>query len=104
MSVLSKKNIVLIPQRSHLLRHPLDFRPPISVCQVGGAPTCWYNGTEQNTILAGTDGSMVPTKDLFVCARGASQVTVIDITSGAYNFYSPVSIPGVRFVAGPGTQ
>ena len=76
-----------------------------NACLGAAWPTCWYNGTEQDTIvMSGNDPSMVPTKDLFVCARGASQVTVIDITSGARNFYSPVSIPGVRFVAGPGTQ
>ena len=74
-------------------------------CLQGGSPTCWYNGTEQDIWrTVGPDTSMVPTKDLYICARGASQVTVIDITSGARNFYSPISIPGVRFVAGTGTQ
>lgn len=74
-------------------------------CFHAGAPSCWYNGTEQDTLLTtGPDLSMVPTKDLYVCARGASQITVLDITSGARNFYGVVTIPGVRFVAGPGTQ
>ena len=54
--------------------------------------------------LSFRDFSMVPTKDLYVCARGASQVTVIDLTSGASNFYSPIEIAGIRFIAGPGTQ
>ncbi len=74
-------------------------------CFHATTPSCWYNGTEQDVLLTtGADLSMVPTKDLFVCARGASQVTVIDITSGARSFYSPIEIPGIRFIAGPGTQ
>ncbi len=74
-------------------------------CLHPATPSCWYNGTEQDVLATvGPDLSMVPTKDLYVCARGASQVTVIDITSGARNFYGIVTIPGVRFVAGPGTQ
>ncbi len=88
----SWNNPCIAPQGSGTCLHP-------------ATPSCWYNGTEQDVlILAGADGSMVPTKDLFVCARGASQVTIIDMTSGARSFYSPVEIPGVRFVAGPGTQ
>jgi len=68
-------------------------------------PSCWYNGTEQDLLLTTPpDTSMIPTHQLYVCARGASQVTVIDINSGARNFYSPIQISGVRFVAGPSTQ
>ena len=68
-------------------------------------PSCWYNGTQQDIWLTvGPDNSMVPHNDIFVCARGASQVTVIDLTSGTRHFYSPVNIPGVRFVASHGTQ
>ncbi len=75
------------------------------LCNHPNTPSCWYNGTEQDTLTTtGADGSMVPTKDLYVCARGASQVTVIDITSGIRKFYGIVEIAGVRFVAGPGTQ
>ena len=74
-------------------------------CFHGATPSCWYNGTEQDVLLTtGPDFSMVPTKDLYICARGASQVTVVDLTSGIANFYSPIEISGVRFVAGPGTQ
>ena len=75
------------------------------LCNHPATPSCWYNGTEQDVLTTvSVDQSMVPTKDLYVCARGASQVTVVDLTSGSRNFYSPISIPGVRFVAGPGTQ
>jgi len=91
--------------------HRSSWNPPCiapagsNTCLHAGAPTCWYNGTEQDVvIIPSIDQSMVPTKDLYICARGASQVTVIDITSGARSFYSPISIPGVRYVAGPGTQ
>ena len=76
-------------------------------CVAPGTRTCWFGGTEQRVLdpfLTRRDVSMVPTKDLYVCARGASQVRVIDLTSGVPSFYSPVSIPGVRFVAGPATQ
>ncbi len=66
---------------------------------------CHWSGTEQDVVkLARIDGTMVPTRDLYVCARGASQVTVVDLVSGARNFYSPISIPGVRFVGSTCTQ
>jgi len=67
--------------------------------------TCHYNGTEQDVLLNFLiDGTMVPTKALYICARGASQVTVIDLISGQRAFYSPIGIPSVRFVASTCTQ
>jgi hypothetical protein len=70
--------------------------------------SCWYGetlGIEMDLIQqTAPDVSMVPTKDLYICARGASQVTIIDLVSGLPKFASPVAIPGVRFVASPSTQ
>ena len=89
--------------------HRASWSPPGCIAPVGsagcalpGMRSCWFGPSEQALGLA--DGSMVPTKDLYICARGASQVTVIDLTSGSRNFYSPIAIPGVRFVAGEATQ
>jgi hypothetical protein len=91
--------------------HRSSWNPPCiqpagsGFCNHPNTPSCWYNGTEQDILTTtSNDPSMVPTKDLYVCARGASQVTVIDLTSGSRSPWPPVSIPGVRFVAGPGTQ
>jgi hypothetical protein len=65
-------------------------------------PPCWYSGTEQ---YPGTnDGTGNTSFDLYVCARGASRVQVFDMISGGQDFYSPVLIPGVRYVASPGSQ
>ncbi len=74
------------------------------ICNVPPVVSCWYGETLQAEMSPVGDASMTPTKDLYICARGASQVTVIDITTGIPNFHSPVSIPGVRFIAGPPTQ
>ena len=76
-------------------------------CLHGATPSCWYNGTEQGIVNGWPitrDDSMVPTRDLYISARGSSQITVIDLVSGTPNYYSPINIPRVRFVAGPATQ
>ena len=76
-------------------------------CGHPGTPSCWYAGTEQDIVTPfpqTVDASMVPARDLYVCARGSSQITVLDLTSGSRHAYSPIAIAGVRFVAGPGTQ
>jgi hypothetical protein len=82
---------------------PACFAPAGSgACAPLGAKTCWFGGVEQAVGTA--DAGMVPTKTLYICARGASQVTVIDLTSGAPHPSGPIRIPGVRFVAGEATQ
>ncbi len=79
-----------------------------NLCFHGTQPSCWYGQTlqaEMDLLLTtNPDFSMVPTKDLYICARGASQVTIVDISTGIPLESSPVSIPGVRFIAGPPTQ
>jgi len=74
-------------------------------------PPCWYTGTEQvvapfsiNFGGSQDDNTGAPSVDLYVCARGAGRVDVIDSVSGTRNFYSPVSIPGVRYVATTASQ
>ncbi len=74
-------------------------------------PPCWYYGTEQvvapfsiNFGGSQDDNTGNPSVDLYVCARGAGRVDVIDSVSGSKNFYSPVSIPGVRYVASTASQ
>ena len=74
-------------------------------------PPCWYYGTEQvvapfsiNFGGSQDDNTGNPSVDLYVCARGAGRVDVVDSVSGSKNFYSPVSIPGVRYVASTASQ
>ena len=47
---------------------------------------------------------MAVAQDLYICARGASQITVVNLVTGARDFYSPIIIPGVRTIASPATQ
>jgi hypothetical protein len=85
-------NPCIAPAGSGLCFHPTD-------------KTCWYNGTEQDILLTQLpDYSFSKCNDLYVCARGDSQVTVVDVNTGAKAFYGTIPIPGVRFVAGPATQ
>jgi hypothetical protein len=67
-------------------------------------PPCWYSGTEQYPTGADQDGGFTTSVDLFVCARGAGRVEVINSNSGAVDFYSPVSIPGIRYIASTTSQ
>ena len=76
----------------------IDFVGAPWICSTN--PGCWYNGTEQQL----TFPSAAPAQDLYICARGASQVTVVNMVTGLREFYSPVSIPGIRFIATPATQ
>lgn len=65
-------------------------------------PMCWYNGTEQNLLMI--DRSMAVSQDLYICARGAGQITVVNLVTGARDYYQPEPIPGIRIVASEGTQ
>ncbi len=78
----------------------IDWLDAIPVC--ANQPYCYYNGTEQN--LFNIDQSGAVSQDLYICARGAGQITVVNLVNGARDFYSPVLIPGVRFVASQATQ
>ena len=65
-----------------------------------GHPWCWYNGTEQQLVFPDAG----PAQDLYICARGASQVSVVNMVTGLRSFYSPISIPGIRDIATPASQ
>ena len=65
-------------------------------------PPCWYSGTEQFPQVI--DGTGDPSTALYVCVRGAGRIEVLDSTTGARDFYSPVLIPGVRMVGSTGSQ
>jgi hypothetical protein len=93
-------NPVAIAHRCAWLNPCIDWIGAPWLCST--APTCWYNGTEQQ--LLNIDGSLAVSQDLYICARGASQVTVVNLVSGARDFYSPISIPGIRTVASPANQ
>ena len=78
----------------------IDWIDAIPVCST--QPFCFYNGTEQN--LFNVDQSGAVSQDLYICARGAGQITVLNLVSGSRDFFSPIAIPGVRFVASAATQ
>ncbi|MFV1959591.1 MAG: hypothetical protein ACC662_09295, partial [Planctomycetota bacterium] len=78
----------------------IDFIGAPWLCSTN--PACWYNGTEQN--LFRPDFSVAVSQDLYICARGAGQITVVNLVTGGRDFYSPISIPTVRYVATSGTQ
>jgi hypothetical protein len=66
---------------------------------------CQYKGTEQDVVaLQLVDGTLASGQNLFICARGAGQITVIDLVSGSRDFYSPIPIPGIRRVASVASQ
>ena len=76
----------------------IDWIGPIWQCSTN--PGCWYNGTEQQLVFPDAG----PAQDLYICARGASQVSVVNMVSGLRSFYSPISIPGIRDIATPASQ
>jgi hypothetical protein len=65
-------------------------------------PPCWYYGTEQ--FPAQPDLSGDPSLALYVCVRGAGRIEVLDATSGAHDYFSPIVIPGIRMVGSAGSQ
>ena len=90
------------------IAHPPSWYSPLvagSICQLFtlGCPTkpiaftpppCWYFGTEQYPAFQDPSGD--PSLALYVCVRGAGRVEVLDATTGAHDFYSPIYIPGVK--------
>lgn len=74
------------------------------VCGGPSAAGCTYYGTEMWQFNPGPDGTGDASNDFFICARGQSQVTVVDGTSGARPFDPPPQIPGVRYVASEASQ
>ncbi len=79
----------------------IDWIDAIVICSTN--PSCWYNGTEQQLPLV-PDTSLASAQDLYICARGASQVTVLNMVTGLRDRFGIISIPGVRFVASTATQ
>jgi hypothetical protein len=69
-------------------------------CLHGGAPTCWYNGTEQDVLAFGlVDGGFVASRDLYICAQGGGFIRVVDVGTG-FTIQDPdVAIPGIRYIA-----
>ena len=66
---------------------------------------CWYAGTEQYPRPGiDNDGSGTESITSYVCARGAGRIDVLNSTTGGKDFYSPIIIPGVRYVASTGSQ
>jgi hypothetical protein len=76
--------------------HPVIYTP---------AP-CQYFGAEiyPRAPLPGLDTTGDPSLELYVCVRGASRVEVMNVVSGTPSFYSPVNIPGVRYVGSAASQ
>lgn len=74
------------------------------------APSCWYNNTQQYVYvnacypLGMWDCSLAPAQELFICARGSSQVSVVNLVTGSRDYYSPIHIPGVHHVSGVPSQ
>ena len=75
-------------------------------------PYCWYNNSVkfkvyQLSVQFGgnwDDLTYAAALNMYVCARGSGRVIVMNLTSGARDFYQPAAIPGVRFVSAHGTQ
>ena len=97
-------NPVAVAHRSAWLNPCIDWVGAPWLC-LSPNPGCWYNGTEQDVVKLGRiDQSLTASQDLYICARGAGQITVVNIVTGGRDYYSPVSIPSVRMVATAGTQ
>lgn len=99
------------------IAHPSSwFSPGVAgwICQIGTPgcpalgiaytpPPCWYaQQTEQFPLQPDLSGA--PSIWVYVCVRGASRIEVINSTTGSKDLYSPISIPGVRNVASPGSM
>jgi hypothetical protein len=84
---------------------PAPSPPCFSHAIVFTPPPCQYHGAEIYPLGANSiDTSGDPAFTLYVCARGAGRVDVMDVNSGSIDFYSPVSIPGVRYVGSTNSQ
>lgn len=68
-------------------------------------PPCWYSGTEQYP-RPGLDNDLSGAESIisYVCARGAGRIDALNATTGGKEFYSPIPVPGIRFVASTGSQ
>ncbi len=99
------------------IAHPSSWFSPLAagwICLIGTPgcpnnpiaftpPPCWYEKqTEQFPLNPDLTGA--PSIWIYVCVRGASRIEVINSTTGSKDFYSPISIPGVRNVAAPGSM
>lgn len=101
-------NPVAVAHRASWQQQPLisALGPP----WLSTSPSCWYNGTQQYIYVPGCpptglyDCTLEPAQAIYICARGAGQISIVDLVTGARDFYSPVHVPGIRTVAGPPTQ
>jgi hypothetical protein len=68
-------------------------------------PPCWYSGTEQYP-RPGIDNDLSGSESItaYVCARGAGRIDALNATTGGKEFYSPIPVPAIRFVASTATQ
>jgi hypothetical protein len=67
------------------------------------APGCYYRNIAEMYLQA-VDQTLAVSQDLYICAKGASQVSIVNMITGAFDEYSPIAIPGVRYVATTCTQ
>lgn len=72
--------------------HPVTFTP--APCQYYGAEIYPYPSPGFTD-----DGTGNVSTTLYVCARGAGRIDIVDMTTGAIDFYSPVAVPGIRWVS-----
>lgn len=92
------------------IAHRASWTAPPGCMAVAGSglcnpnPSCWYNGVEMALTGGNIDGTFASSQEFYICARGAGQVTVVNMLSGLRSYYSPVLIPGVRYVASCSTQ
>jgi hypothetical protein len=74
-------------------------------CLHDATPSCHYNGTEQDCVaLQLIDGPETTSQSLYICASGAAQITVVNVLTGSRDFYSPIPIQGLKFVASTNSQ
>lgn len=71
-------------------------------------PTCIFKGTEQDVVaLQLIDQTETTSQRLYICARGAGQVTVVNMLNGSLDYWggvNPIFIQGVRRVTSTCSQ
>lgn len=77
--------------------------PYFGPAQWGASPSarCGFEGLASSVDF---DLSQGVSQNLYICARGAGQITVMNMVSGFRSFYSPIKIPGIRFVVSQASQ
>jgi hypothetical protein len=103
----------LVGSNPVMVAHPTAWLPPLGgacidplgdgVFRCATNPGCWYRNIVE-TQLRLQDTSLAQAQRLYICAKGSSQVTVVNMVNGARDFYSPIQIPSVSYVASAATQ